>query len=185
VTAAPGGLVAALADYPGGGLVIRVKGAPVTQGSMNALPQRNRVTGAPVLGPGGRQVVRQVHGNAAALKPWRDAITAAAREAHGGAPPLDGPCQVDAVFSLERPAGHFRTGKFSAQLRAGAPRRPVASGKADLDKLVRAVLDALTAARVWHDDAQCAEFGRVAKVWRGEDRDALYVPGALIIVRGL
>ena len=169
----------------GGDLVIRVAGVPVTQGSMNALPQRHRTTGAPVLGPGGRQVVRQVHGNAAALKPWRASIAAAARAALRGAPPLDGPCQVCAVFTLARPQRHYRTGKFAEVLRDDAPGRPVASGKADLDKLMRAVLDALTEGRVWHDDAQAAEFGRVAKVWCGEDPDAFAQPGALIIVRGL
>jgi Holliday junction resolvase RusA-like endonuclease len=177
-----GGLLAGL---PGGALVIRVPGVPVTQGSMNALPQRNRVTGAPVLGPGGRQVVRQVHGNAAALKPWRAAVAAAARTALAGGPPLAGAAHVCAVFTLARPARHYRTGKHSHVLRDDAPPRPVAAGKADLDKLLRAVFDALTDAGVWRDDAAAAELGRVAKVWCGEDPDAFPSPGALIIVRGL
>lgn len=180
-------MTAPLFAPPGGPLVIRVPGVPVTQGSMDALPQRNRATGAPVLNARtGRQVVRQVHHNAAQLEPWRGAVAAAARRAMGRRPMFTGPCMVGAVFTMPRPQSHYRTGKFSAVLRGDAPARPVAHGKNDLDKLLRAVFDALKTGGVWADDSLAAELGpRVAKVWCGEDPDAFTVPGALITVREL
>jgi Holliday junction resolvase RusA-like endonuclease len=70
-----------------------------------------------------------------------------------GAEPLAEPLQMRLMFFLPRPKGHFGTGKNSAKLKASAPLAPAV--KPDLDKLVRAVLDALTGV-VFRDDCQVA-----------------------------
>lgn len=79
------------------------------------------------------------------LKPWQRVIGTAAKVA--GVRPHDGPCCVEATFILPRPKGH--TGKRG--LRPSAPMRHTV--KPDGDKLLRALLDALTGI-AWNDDAQ-------------------------------
>ena len=87
------------------------------------------------------------------VKPWRESIRAAALAAMGeGWTPLDGPVVVDLTFLMPRPKGHYGTGRNAGALRPSAPASHTT--KPDLDKLVRAVLDALTSAGVWHDDSQ-------------------------------
>lgn len=83
------------------------------------------------------------------LKPWRLDVTALAREAHTG-PPLED-ATVDLTFVFPRPKAHYRTGRHAAELRPDAPERHTV--RPDLDKLCRAVMDALTAAQVVRDDA--------------------------------
>lgn len=79
-----------------------------------------------------------------ALKPWREAVTAAAIAA--GAARWDGPVVVRLAFRFDRPKGHWG----AKGLRPSAP--PKKTSKPDLDKLVRAVLDGLWPC--WGDDAQ-------------------------------
>lgn len=74
------------------------------------------------------------------LKPWRDTIASAAREAMNGADPISGPVKVRALFYLPRPASRPKRDKYP-------DRRP------DLDKLLRGVLDGITGP-VLKDDAQ-------------------------------
>lgn len=96
---------------------------------------------------------RAVDANAKRLKPWRAAVTAAARAA-GGAP-LEGPVRLRVHFFFERPKAHFRTGRFSHLLRDDAPE--YVAVKPDIDKLVRALSDGITdAGTVWRDDSQVA-----------------------------
>ena len=113
-------------------LKFRVPGQPVPQGSMRAY---------------GRHVV---HANGPRLLPWRAAVTAAAQAAITEHGEWDGrhPMRVDAVFTFAPLQKHFRGGS----LRSDAPY--YRSTRPDLDKLIRAVLDALTDAGVWADDAQ-------------------------------
>jgi len=109
----------------------------------------------------------------AKLRPWRDAVCWHAREAAAGRRQFAGPVIVSAVFWLPRPAGHFGSGRNAGQLRASAPSHPAV--KPDLDKLLRGVLDALSEAGVWRDDAQVVGLGEVAK--RYSDK-----PGACIAI---
>lgn len=104
---------------------VRVDGIPVTQGSMKAV---------------GRGML--VHTKDKELKAWRalisEALTAAGAQPVG----LHQPVHLEAVFYLPRPAS------------VSVKKRPKPSAKsADLDKLVRAVNDALTGV-VIEDDAQ-------------------------------
>jgi Holliday junction resolvase RusA-like endonuclease len=72
------------------------------------------------------------------LAPWRRTVTAAAVDALGGREGFDEAVYVLLDFWLPRP----RTVK-----------RVLPTVKPDVDKLTRAVLDALTAAGAWTDDA--------------------------------
>lgn len=81
------------------------------------------------------------------VKPWRqdvrEACLAAIAERGGtGAVLIPGPCKVHVEFVLRRPAS--------------APKRstPPAAKRPDVDKLARAVLDALSSAGVYADDAR-------------------------------
>lgn len=112
------------------------------------------------------------------VQPWRDAVRRDAAFAMGSAHPLDGALHVDMVFTFLRPKSHYRSGRNAHLLRVGAPVRPVSPP--DLSKLARSTEDALTDAGVWRDDSRVAEYGRLAKVWAGEDPDALDSPGVLI-----
>ena len=97
------------------------------------------------------------------VAPWRsdvrDAGEKAMRVIHGPdfievLPAWAGPVGVELAFRWPRPKGHYRSGQHAEQLRAAAPDVPI--GKPDLDKLARAVLDALTGI-VWVDDAQVVD----------------------------
>jgi Holliday junction resolvase RusA-like endonuclease len=87
--------------------------------------------------------------------PWRNAVAAAAlaaiRQASAGSLVLTGPVELRAVFVFQRPKGHFGTGRNAGTLKPSSPlyvpKRP------DLDKLLRAVGDALTGI-VFRDDSQ-------------------------------
>lgn len=108
-------------------LTVTVPGVPVPQGSI-----RN-------AGPG-----RTFHSNDAKLRPWRSIVAASIQWAMADAAmtePWDEPVVVTATFVLPRPQ--------SAPKRRWAPDR-----KPDIDKLLRAALDALTASGAVVDDAR-------------------------------
>lgn len=104
-------------------LAFSVDGLPVPQGSMKAFVVRGRA--------------RVTHDAGRELAVWRQAIAARARAA--GATPQHGPVTVVLTFRLFRPKSRSKA--------AMPDRRP------DLDKLVRAALDALTGI-AFLDDAQ-------------------------------
>lgn len=79
------------------------------------------------------------HANGTALAAWRAEIIVAARNAMRDLGTLDGPIAVDLRFTLRAPKIRKRSMPIT---------RP------DLDKMVRAVFDAMTDACVWRDDAQ-------------------------------
>lgn len=92
------------------------------------------------------------------LPAWRQAVTDAAtynRSMRINQAALDGPLRVNLVLYMPRPRKHYRTGKHSTDLRADAP--IWCTTTPDADKCTRAVLDALTDAGIWHDDAQVAQ----------------------------
>lgn len=119
-----------------------VAGIPAPQGSKRAL--HHRATGKIVLLESSKRV-----------KPWRAQVAEAAHAAWGTAAPLVGPVELHVVFYFERPKSHYPQNSRNAGgvLRPSAPMRPVGHGRNDLDKLARAVLDALTGV-IYEDDAQ-------------------------------
>lgn len=105
------------------------------------------------------------------LKPWRQAVSAAALEARsqqGIDTLLDGPCSLAVVFRFPRPRSHYgKTG-----LRPSAPLWKAT--KPDLDKCLRAAADALTHVLI-RDDSQIVSLSG-AKRWTAEDE----TPGCTI-----
>lgn len=100
---------------------------------------------------GSKRAFRTRHGRIALVesssrvKPWRESVGAAAVAA--GATVIDGPVEMLVAFVFVRPRSHFTA---KGALKASAPSHP---GKPDLDKLARAVGDALTGI-CYRDDAQ-------------------------------
>ena len=83
-------------------------------------------------------------------KPWMALVKSAAMEAYDG-PLLTGAIETRMNFFFDRPQGHYRTGKYSGQLKDSAPEKKTTSP--DLTKLVRSTEDALKGI-LWHDDSQ-------------------------------
>jgi len=98
--------------------------------------------------------VRNAHGalyeSSKAVGPWREAVRAETQR--HVTTMMTGPADVRIAFLVQRPAGHYRTGRNAHLLRDGAPGYP--AGKPDIDKLARAVLDGLTEGGAWKDDSQ-------------------------------
>lgn len=138
-------------------ITIEVAGSPAPQGSKRHVGN-------------GRMTESSKH-----VKPWRDAVRADAilarqslSHGNGSWVPLDEALVVDMVFTVPKPAA------------APKRRRTWPMRLPDLSKLARSTEDALTDAGIWRDDARVVEYGRLAKVFPGEDPDALPSPGALI-----
>jgi crossover junction endodeoxyribonuclease RusA len=107
------------------------------------------------------------------VKAWRETVRAAAHAAHDGAP-LAGPVNVHLVFRAARPKAHWRV---AGRLAITAPRRPTT--RPDVDKLARAVLDALTGV-VFTDDSQVVELVAIKRYATAE-----HGPGVHITVESL
>jgi Holliday junction resolvase RusA-like endonuclease len=137
---------------------VEVAGDPVPQGSMVR----------------SRWGVRSA--NSSQLRPWRDLVAWHARQATAGRMIL-GPCELDVSFLFRRPKGHYRSGSRAGELRDSAPGHK--STAPDLDKLVRAVCDALTVAGAVRDDSQIALL-RASKSWASAGE-----PGCVIMLREL
>jgi Holliday junction resolvase RusA-like endonuclease len=104
------------------------------------------------------------------VKPWREDVRGVALELRAGAAPLDGPLVARMVFTLHKP-------KAAPKSRRSWPDRTP-----DLSKLVRSTEDALVSAGLIADDARIIEYTRVAKVFPGEDSEALEAPGVRITI---
>jgi Holliday junction resolvase RusA-like endonuclease len=81
---------------------------------------------------------------------WMDRVAHFASEHYDGEPLL-GPLEVEFHFILDRPKGHYGSGKNLATVKASAPKHPTV--KPDTTKLIRAAEDALKGI-TWKDDAQ-------------------------------
>lgn len=130
-------------------LAFYVPGRPRPQGSKS-----------PGLTKDGRPFMRE--SGAAQLRPWRKAIRQAAvdaltlRDGQSKGPAFDGPVGLVLTFGMRWPASHH-----------GKPTWPTA--RPDLDKLARAVLDAITGPVV-ADDSQVVSL-TARKVWAERDVD--------------
>jgi Holliday junction resolvase RusA-like endonuclease len=107
-----------------------------------------------------------IHDDNKQLPAWRDSVLVAARQAMEDAPhsyPLIRPLLVEVDFYFPRPRSHYGTGRNADTIRKGAPGKYHAQ-KPDLDKLQRALGDALTMAGAIRDDCQIAGWN-VRKMW--------------------
>lgn len=139
-------------------------GTPAPQGSKAYKGHRG---GLPVLVESSKKV-----------KPWRSVVAAAAEAYRLTLPgaarrgfPLDEPLAVRMVFTMPKPAS------------APKRRRTWPTRYPDVSKLARSTEDALTTAGIWADDARVVDYDRLAKVFPGEDPEALDQPGVLIEIR--
>jgi crossover junction endodeoxyribonuclease RusA len=115
------------------------------------------------------------------VKPWRAVVEKAAREAMAAVEleqPITGPVHVRIMFFFVRPRSHWRTGRNAHLLRTTAPAEPTSRALGDVDKLSRAVLDALTTSGLIADDSLVIRL-EARKTW------ALDQSGASITVRSL
>lgn len=140
---------------------IKVYGMPGPQGSKKFVGTRN-----------GKGIMVE---SSAKVKPWREAVKHAALDVRllmqrSGEKETcaTGPLAVSMVFTMPKPKSAPKT------------RKTYADRKPDLSKLIRSTEDALTDVGAWEDDARVVEYRRAAKVFPGEDPDALHVPGAVI-----
>lgn len=87
----------------------------------------------------------------------------------------DGPVALFVRAHLARPRSHYRTGKRAGEVKPDAPELPLRTP--DLDKIVRLVGDALTAAGVWTDDARVTrhDAGKLYAGWLEPERLELLV----------
>lgn len=130
-----------------------VAGHPEPAGSKQAFVPQHPRTKQIYRDKHGRVVVSVVDANSKS-KAWKAHIASTARICYRGAP-LAGPVVLYLTFTLNRPKGHYGTGRNATTIKASAPRRP--TSKPDVLKLARAVEDALTQAGVWGDDAQIVD----------------------------
>jgi Holliday junction resolvase RusA-like endonuclease len=131
---------------PFSGVAFRVHGTPAPQGSKRAF-----ITN-------GRAIVTDV--NPTALRTWREDVKHAALDAMNGRQPFDGPVEVKVTFYLPKPK---------------SVKRELPHVRPDIDKTTRSLLDALTSAGVFGDDAQVTDL-------HARKRYA-EIPGAEVIVR--
>lgn len=139
-------------------VVFVVRGVPAAQGSSRAFVGKGK-NGKPRA-----FVATEAHTNSP-LGSWRTSIAQEAREAMGTRPLLEGALKVWLTFVFPRPAGHYlpaNSRRPVRELRADAP--TYKANKPDLDKLLRAALDAMTGV-VWRDDSQVAAFGHPQKIY--------------------
>lgn len=108
------------------------------------------------------------------VKPWRKAVVAAWKDKGPRVDMHTGPLFVCITFYLDRPKGHYRTGKYSHLLKESAPEYPAV--KPDIDKLARSTLDGLTTAGAIEDDARIVGLS-LAKRYTGPDVQELGIPG--------
>lgn len=83
---------------------------------------------------------------------WRDSAASAARDVAASLQdaPLDGPLHLDVTFRFPCPTSRPKAHRTAASTPVGAPKTTAP----DLDKLVRALCDALTAGGLIVDDAR-------------------------------
>lgn len=141
--------------------VILVYGTPAPQGS-------KRHVGRGILVESSKKVA-----------PWREAVKAACWQVEHVAIAFPRPTAVlvSVTFYLDRPKGHYGSGKNADVVKDSAPARP--AGTPDVDKLLRSTLDGLTEAGLWTDDAQVVTVA-AAKMYVCSDFTR---PGARIVVQ--
>ena len=85
---------------------------------------------------------------------------------------FDKPITAELYFYEKRPKSHYRTGKYSTELKANAPKNNVV--KKDIDNFVKFVFDSLNK-KLYCDDSQIFEL-KCGKYYT--DRDEAYIRGS-------
>lgn len=121
-------------------IYVEVAGRPQQRGSKQAFAGKN----------GGRPLMVDANKKS---KPWMAAVAQAAAESINGQDLLFGPLRLTAKFKFKRPQSHFAKRKGGPVLKPDAPEHVTSTP--DLDKLLRAIGDAMTGV-VYGDDKQIA-----------------------------
>ncbi len=132
------------------GVRLTIPGRPRPKGSSKWIP--SATTG------------KSVPAHNANLEHWTASVTLAAQRSYGRSP-TDGGVRVVIDCFFRRPKAHYRTGRKAHLLREDAPSVHVQTP--DVDKLARAILDALTGV-IYHDDSQVSAL-MVTKAWSDVD----------------
>jgi Holliday junction resolvase RusA-like endonuclease len=111
-----------------------VEGTPQPQGSSRAFMHK------------GRPVITSANPK---LRPWRARLDTSFAARVGDRSPMIGPVSVTMTFRMPRPKSHTGASGLTPSARGAAP-----DTRPDVDKLARAVNDALTTAGVLYDDSQ-------------------------------
>lgn len=155
-----------------------VRGDPIQQGSMTCKAKH---------APGFKANVQP--DNEKTLKPWRKLVAAAATRWVGVCADEYQPVMLVVTYSLERPAYHYGTGRNAGKIKAAHINAlPVKFGTRDIDKLERAIFDALQSAGTLHNDAQVCDVMHKKRFIRGvltadpkpDHGDVLPCPGVVI-----
>jgi hypothetical protein len=150
---------------------IAIPGHPATKGSMVCIGRVGKRA----------HVVIESHGTA---KPWLDAVTLWCRKKLAGRYKAAArqPLGAECTFTLERPKGHYGTGRNAGILKARfEDAQPVGHDTGDVDKLLRVVLDALQKSDVIPDDCAVIEATtRKSYVQPEPVDDVLSYPGVVI-----
>jgi crossover junction endodeoxyribonuclease RusA len=104
------------------------------------------------------------------LRPWRSHISDAAISTKQ--PLTQSPVSISITFRFLRPKSHFNKSGLTSK----APSHLTSKQKGDIDKLSRAVLDALTGTLL-HDDSQVVQLSAHKRYTTPDER-----PGALITI---
>lgn len=134
---------------PAPALSVFVPGKPAPQGSKRYLGQR-----------GGKAIAVE---SSKALPSWRADVRAAVAELVDGRPPIAGPVLVALVFVMPRPASTPKN------------RTPAAIKRPDLDKLTRAILDAVGSAGAWGDDSQVTDLHAAKRLALVDERPGVWI----------
>lgn len=133
-----------------------VYGKAAPKGSVKAFVPRRR-DGSIVSKPDGSPVVVKTDDSGDRGGAWMGDVSKACAEemaANGVELLRDVPVSVGVDFLIVRPKSHYGTGRNATVLKASAPERP--ASRPDVDKLARAVLDALKGT-AYADDGQVVE----------------------------
>ncbi len=147
-------------------ITVFVPGTPAPQGSKR--PFRNQHSGK----------IQMVE-SSGKVKSWRGDIRDKLINPTGERTQLTGPVVVRLTFVMPRPKSHYRTGRNAHLLKDSAPELP--AGKPDVDKLARAVLDAIGSAGVWGDDSQVTNLHATKRYAGGAGAQAER-PGVHIVI---
>ena len=137
-----------------------------------------RALGLPKSQPRPRAFVRNGRAavyDAGTAEGWKSDVARACRELEGRS--MIHPLAVTLTFYMPRPKSHYRA---NGTLKDSSPRF-LHDRKPDADNLAKAVLDALTGIKAWHDDDQVCEL-LILKRWEIPHAEA---PGCTITISEL
>ena len=141
-----------------------VPGCAITKGSGHAMTS---ASGKPFV----------IQNNARRLRPWQARIAGCATEAGASDIRADAgeAVQLDMAYLLKRPASHL---KADGSLKASSPYYPTVK-KADIDKLERSCLDAMTKV-LYNDDSQVCRVEHEKTYATREQTPGVYIKATIL-----